>query len=628
MSQGETVAAVAVAVSLVAAGIGVYALLGSTNGVGTASIGDDRGMDATATPPGLWSEPFEGEVPAIHLAMLPDGTVVYYNGDQPHEHNDTTSTEWTFFTDDLEPSVSAAIDLGTREVFRPGNDPGRDLFCSGHSLTPDGRLLTIGGTSSLAWVTDADPGGPVKGTAEVFEVGPRDHNWTSADGADARPDMDLRRWYPTAVELPDGSTMAVSGIKNLTDPRTNNVALETLDPDADEWERIDPSLAFADGVEIPYGGQQGDTELAVANLPMYPRLFVVSGGPMKGEVFYPSDGDIWGEFGERPAEEPIWGMYQSLNLTTGTWTVLGPSAFGVRHLGATVPLMLDPADDHVPTLVTFGGTLQRSARATPTTEVVTLDEERPTPEVVDPLNQARWQPQGILLPSGEIVAIGGAELDTTIFHGQRVPRPRTAELFDPETRTWTELDEPMDVPRGYHSTAVLTPNATVLVGGGVENPNPWPQFRDGPTDDTPLNQSHWADSRFEFFYPPYLDRPDETRPSIVRTVADDAPALRTAADAVPVGYGQTFTVEVEDLEGGLDEAVLIRPGTSTHGLQSDQRGIRLDAETVGGDGDRTVLELTAPPDGAVAPPGHYMLFVNEQVDDGVYPSKAEMVRLG
>lgn len=622
----------------------------------TAALVTGLGGFVTAAGPGLveeetaadghWLEPFEGEVPAIHMSLRPDGTVAYYGGNHPHETTDDFN--WTYFTATMQRSNSRVMDLGERSPVVPANEPGPDLFCSDPITAPDGSTVTVGGSEWIPSNESAD--GPVLGHEESYAVGLGDGVGGEAEGAtwERLPDMNNRRWYPTGLTLSDGSLAVFSGIRNLTNPTTNVVAIDVLEPGADAWENVEPDLRLADGVTLENQGRQGDADGAPVNLPMYPRLFVVSGGPLKGDVFYPSDGDLWGEFGERGAEEPLWGMYQSYDRSEETWTVHGPSAFGARHLGATVPLMLDPAgpdgeagtgDDYAPTLLTFGGTLQRSTVATATAETVTLDDGTPTPEVVEPMEQARWQPQGELLPTGQVLAVGGTELDTTVLHGQKVPHPLTAELFDPATGTWETLAE-MDVPRGYHSTSVVTPNATVLTAGHVPNPNPWPQFRNNnfaeatPThhdEHTILNQTHHSETRFEEFVPPYLEQEGETRPEIASAVT---PAQGSVADPgehpsdLHVDHGEDFTVTVEGVEEGVEDVVLLRTGAATHGLHADQRGVRLAYDVVQDDGGTKTLALEAPPDGDVAPPGHYMLFVNEDSGDHGYPSEAAFVGLG
>jgi len=65
--------------------------------------------------------------------------------------------------------------------------------------------------------------------------------------------------------------------------------------------------------------------------------------------------------------------------------------------------------------------------------------------------------------------------------------------------------------------------------------------------------------------------------------------------------------------------VLMRPGAQTHAFDMEQRMVGLSFTS--GDG---VLQVTAPPNGNIAPPGYYMLFV---VDSAGVPSVASFVQL-
>ncbi|MDQ3974623.1 MAG: galactose oxidase early set domain-containing protein [Actinomycetota bacterium] len=65
---------------------------------------------------------------------------------------------------------------------------------------------------------------------------------------------------------------------------------------------------------------------------------------------------------------------------------------------------------------------------------------------------------------------------------------------------------------------------------------------------------------------------------------------------------------------------LLRAGSCTHSFNSDQRHVALAIVARG----PATLTVQAPPNGNVAPPGHYLLFVLN--GDGV-PSEGRFVRL-
>jgi hypothetical protein len=84
-----------------------------------------------------------------------------------------------------------------------------------------------------------------------------------------------------------------------------------------------------------------------------------------------------------------------------------------------------------------------------------------------------------------------------------------------------------------------------------------------------------------------------------------------------VYYGETFTLQVD---GTIARVALMRCGSVTHGYDSDQRYIGL---AFSQQGDQ--LTVTAPPDGATAPPGYYMLWVVDAA--GVPCERAQFLHL-
>lgn len=597
--------------------VAVALLLGVGGASTVASL--DNPLTASETPAedGVWLEPVDGEVPAINMALTPDGEVVYYSGIEAkgHDHGPTDDpdhihpTSWTFFTTKPNRSTSRVFDPATGEVTTPTDDPITDLFCSGTTVRPDGSVMALGGSD---WRTLPDQGNPVKGTDETYLLDPSTDDW------DRGPNLTINRWYPSVIEMPDGDALALAGIKNLSDPSTHNAYMEELERNGDTWERIEPKVQLADGVTVEHQGSFGEREAAVMNLPMYPRAFVVGGGPHEGDVVYTSNGDLWAPFGERP-EEALWGTIQTYDRSSETWTVHGPSVFGARQLGASVPLLLDPARGYAPEVLSFGGSLERSGAATPTAELLDLSSEEPQAEAVDPMHEPRWHVNGVLLPSGDVLAVGGGHFDSVVLYGARNSYAMSAELYDPDTGTWEELAE-MTVPRGYHSTAVLLPDGRVLVGGNV--PLPWP-----PQDIEERVYGQIVENRLEVFEPPYLHTGEDSRPSITGISNNPNDEAQEAAVA-NLTYGQSFSVTVTGVDEGLDRVVLVRPGATTHGFDADQRGILLNVTShdLDAQGDGT-LTLTAPPNGNVAPPGHYMLFVNEDVDGTSVPSVSHFVNL-
>jgi galactose oxidase len=149
------------------------------------------------------------------------------------------------------------------------------------------------------------------------------------------------------------------------------------------------------------------------------------------------------------------------------------------------------------------------------------------------------------------------------------------------------------IDRGYHSTAVLMPDATVLSAGSGEF------FDDSKKPKNPIDSHRQA----QIFHPPYLLR--GPRPQVI-----DSPE--------EVDYGSEFPVRILGPEVG--RVSWIRLSSVTHAFNENQF-INFLKFRSGNDG----LIVTAPARPELSPPGHYMLFVLSK--DGV-PSESRVLRIG
>ncbi|MDX1611636.1 MAG: hypothetical protein R3185_04650, partial [Candidatus Thermoplasmatota archaeon] len=273
----------------------------------TSNVWMDVGDDAAEV--GRWLGPFDGEVPAVNLAVLPDGRVMYYSGVEARPADQTGNTDLTFMVGDFPEHAKSrvmSVTVGpdgalTHEVTLAGPETGgnHDLFCSGTTITPDGTVLATGGTQ---WHTlDEQPDEaaltPLKGSEQVMRFSATDDRWTQGS------EMGVDRWYPSALQLPDGRTLIASGIQTLAQPQTHNTLLEIYDPVTDTHEAVEPTLEVAPGVTVgqllpdrPSTGSPSvdETHDRIPNLPMYPRLTTIPSGERAGEVFYSTAGDLWG----------------------------------------------------------------------------------------------------------------------------------------------------------------------------------------------------------------------------------------------------------------------------------------------------------------------------------------------
>ena len=226
-----------------------------------------------------------------------------------------------------------------------------------------------------------------------------------------------------------------------------------------------------------------------------------------------------------------------------------------------------------------------------TAHAATIDLSGATPVVTTlaPMANARAFATSVVLPDGKVLVVGGQGYAKPFSDATSVLRP---ELFDPATGTFTQL-APMQVPRNYHSTAILLPDGRVLVaGGGLCGPG------------CEIDTNH---TDAEVFTPPYLLSATGaalTRPSIV-----SAPTTAAAGATIPVKTARSAA-----------RFALLRLASVTHSVNNDQRRVPL--QVVGTVG--TTYSLRLPADHGVLVPGAYLLFA---LDSRGVPSVAKTVMI-
>jgi hypothetical protein len=269
---------------------------------------------------------------------------------------------------------------------------------------------------------------------------------------------------------------------------------------------------------------------------------------------------------------------------SATWTRMATTTLNlVRQHSAAVQLPGQPWK----VMICGGYTADKGfGGATASCETIDFSQPRPVWHQARPMHYPRAHLTLVLLPDKRILAVGGGQ-DGDYGGAVRVP-----ELYDPAKNTWTPLPAQRR-NRMYHSTAVLLPDATVLSGGQDEH-------RAGLN----LGKEQAGDA-YEIYRPAYLYA--GKRPRIL-----SAPAS--------VRYGETLSVGIKSASP-TSSVVLMSPSAVTHSTNMSQRLVDLPFVRAGR-GKR--LDLQAPADPNLAPPGYYMLFVLNQ--KGV-PSAARMIQL-
>src|SRR5690349_11799834 len=210
------------------------------------------------------------------------------------------------------------------------------------------------------------------------------------------------------------------------------------------------------------------------------------------------------------------------------------------------------------------------------------------------MSTGRIQMNAVILPNGKVLAEGGS------VNNESPDTPgKQADLYDPVSNSISSAGR-ATYSRLYHSTALLLPDATVMSMGS--NPGSRGLYQ----------------AAIEIYTPPYLFDAND------HLITTNRPSI-TSVSAQVIGYAAQFSVSYTS-NSAISSAVLVRPGSVTHAFDMDQRLVGLcgpsPQPTCSGSGG--TLTLTTPPNGNIAPPGYYMLFL---LDSSGVPSVAKIIHL-
>ena len=434
-------------------------------------------------------------------------------------------------------------------------------------LMPDGRVLTYG-TSATGQQT----------AIFIYDV------WDPTQGLDAGhttlPNMTaVDIFCSSQVVLPAGGQVFIAGGDNWTGSSTTNTGnsdstvfsygsntlTKTGGMNRARW--YSSSITLLNGETYIQGGAGGTDRPEIrgtngvfrlmtgANTGgfdfMYPRNFVAPDGRVFG---YDSGGR----------------MYYVNTAGTGSVTTAGTFT-GPTGSDASAA-MYRPGK-----ILQFGGNSRNAL-------VIDITGGAP---VVTPTQQVSTQRRLVnatVMADGRVLATGGS-----LAWNEMTGVNYNAEIWNPTTGQW-QLGPPEARARLYHSTAVLLPDASVLVAGGGA---PGPQ----------------VNTNIEVYYPSYLY--SAAGGFAARPVIVDAPGT--------VDIGETFDVEMGG-SGAVSRVVMIKTASVTHSWNMEQRFVELTFQQNG-----STLRVQAPTRAADAPPGFYLLFAFNAAGT---PAIAPIVRVG
>jgi galactose oxidase len=180
------------------AGTAAAALLGGPSLKGLLGGSPAKTRTAAASPAvaGQWTAPLNLGLISIHAVVLHTGQLLLFS--YPQNTVGSAATLW-------DPVSGSLTDVSLTYQ--------RDIFCSGMTVLPDGRVFMAGGH-----IYQGIYGYGVANTT-IFD--PSSNSWTEG------PLMSQPRWYPTTISLGDGTVMIFGG---TTAPKTNAVTIDHYDP--------------------------------------------------------------------------------------------------------------------------------------------------------------------------------------------------------------------------------------------------------------------------------------------------------------------------------------------------------------------------------------------------------------
>ena len=376
---------------------------------------------------------------AVHMALIPmdvpmpggnnlRGKILAW-GDHRAFGNEWRSA-WMVVDPETQAMLAGGIVSTIHERNLTGANEG-SIFCSGHSWTPEGKLLVAGGMYLP---------GLKNGNKLVYVFDPA----LIAQGVDPwvrQPDLAVGRWYPSVLNLADGETMLILGGKN----RRSEVQDSYTEY---RWATNTFSPVIAEGPPGNWNNCHG--------MFFYPRTHLMPSGDIFFSGFMQNSASVNPLTRQNRQLESDWDdSYEVDNIQ-------------LRVYGESLLLPVRPGDtlDDMRVQVMNGEIYDEcgfglSLGASNMVEEMSFNPADPhykkwsDAQAVD-MKEKRWFPNMVILPDASVMVIGGEDDDVV------VPRKR------PELRedgVWRFLPR-MDSARGYHSTAMLLPDGRVITGGG------------------------------------------------------------------------------------------------------------------------------------------------------------------
>lgn len=556
---------------------------------------------------------FVGKTSKVYILDKVEGNAEQLNGHSLY------ASVW-----DLESKTATPMDVQTNP------------FCANGMHLPNGSFVVFGGNNAVG------PGGDnhITGSTQAYDPTYQDYGGTKAirvitpcDG-DINSDsgcawvdspnglqMQSSRWYPGAEALGNGSVIIIGGFSSGGYINRNY-------PNKDPFYSGGGSnptyeLYPANGVTERVMQFMGTT----SGLNSYPLTYLLSSGKLFVQANYSTI--LWDA--DNNIETPLQDMPNQI-------VRVYPAS------GANAMMPLTVANNYEQTVLFCGGFFMTDEQWGDFTypyintweQASSADCQRMTPEPADGSTPAyeqdddmpttRTMGQFILLPDGKMLVVNGGR-NGTAGYGTATNVTAQADMpwgesfaaepqgqpaiYDPTavkgSRWSTDGLATSNIPRLYHSSALLLPDGSVMIAGS--NPN----------IDANLTAPFPTTYKAEYFYPPYFSA--STRP-----VPSGIPDKLT--------YGGNYwnvTVPASSYSGDANDAAnatkiwISRPGWTTHAMNMGQRMLQLNnTYAVSSDGTITYMVSQLPPNANLFQPGPAYVWVTI---DGI-PSNGTYVTVG
>ncbi|KAJ5929680.1 Galactose oxidase/kelch beta-propeller [Penicillium verhagenii] len=479
---------------------------------------------------GVWGPTIDFPVVPVSGAQEASGNIVLWSSWATDQFHSTPGGQ-TVMTrwNPLDNTVSKRMVSNTQH----------DMFCPGISIDGTGMMVVTGGNDASE-------------TSLYSSIGDK---WIKG------PPMSIRRGYQSSTTMSDGRVFTIGG---------SWAGGSNLQKDGEVWDPYAKTWTLLRGASVKpmltndmEGMWRADNH---AWLFGWKKESIFQAGPSKAmNWYYTSDNGSFKAAGKRlDDDDSMSGNAVMFDATKGEILTLGGS----------------PDYD--------------KSWATSNAHIITLGEPGDKPTVKPAgkngmMHSERVFHTTVVLPNGQVFIVGGQTFGVA-FNEENVQF--IPEIYDPETDTFTELQQNNFV-RVYHTISILLADGRVLNGGGGLCGN--------------CSANHYD---AQIFTPPYLltetgePRP---RPSILSGVPENA----------KVGGLIAF-----ETDGLIKEASLVRLCTTTHTVNTDQRRIPL--RLIPLPRRKSSYGIRLPNEPGILIPGYWMLFVMDQ--DGV-PSIAKTIMI-